>query len=204
MKKRLNPYKGFILLAFALAPLLSSAHYGDNIDKKRTISKTYTVGPDDRLSIENSFGNVSVETWDKNTIQVDVEIGVRASTEEKAQQMLDQITVTDHQNGQDIEFKTDIGRMGGKGNNNRSEDNRRFYIDYKISMPARNPLHIENSFGKTFIPDFTGQASLTSKFGELTTGKITNAKLIHVEFGKANIGWLTNADVILNSIANPP
>ena len=196
MKKHINPYKGFILLAFALAPLLSIAHNGDDVDKKRTISKTYTVGPDDRLSIENSFGNVSVETWDKNIIQVDVEIGVRASTDEKAQQMLDQISVTDHQSGQNIEFKTDIGRMGGKGNNNRNEDNRRFYIDYKISMPARNPLHIENSFGKTIIPDFTGQTSLTSKFGELTTGKITNAKLIHVEFGKANIGWLTNADVI--------
>ena len=196
MKKLINPYKGFILLAFALAPLLSVAHDGDNVDKKRTISKTYTVGPNDLLSIENSFGNVSVETWDKNIIQVDVEIGVRASTDEKAQQMLDQINVTDHKSGQDIEFKTDIGRMGKKGDNNRSEENRRFYIDYKISMPTGNPLRIENSFGKTKIPDFTGQASLTSKFGELTTGKITNAKLIHVEFGKADIGWLTNADVV--------
>jgi hypothetical protein len=171
------------------------AHDGDNVDKKKNISKTYNVGPDDRLSIENSFGNVSVETWDKNVIQVDVEIGVRASTDEKAQQMLDQISVSDHQSGQNIEFKTDIGRMG-KGNNKGNDDNRRFYIDYKISMPARNPLYIENNFGKTYIPDFAGQASLTSKFGELTTGKITNAKLIHVEFGKANIGSLTNADVI--------
>jgi hypothetical protein len=63
-------------------------------------------------------------------------------------------------------------------------------------MPGKNPLRIENSFGKTNIPDFSGPASLTSKFGELTTGKITNAKLIHVEFGKAEIGWLTNADVV--------
>ena len=196
MKKLINPFKGFILLAFALTPLLSIAHDGDNIDKKRTISKTYNVGPDDRLSIENSFGNVSVETWDKNTIQVDVEIGVRASTEEKAQQMMDQISVTDHQSGQEIEFKTDIGRMGKKGDNNRDEENRRFYVDYKITMPAKNPLRIENSFGKTKVPDFIGQASLTSKFGELITGKMANAKLIHVEFGKANIGQLTDADVI--------
>ena len=114
MKKRINPFKGFMLLAFALSPLLSMAHDGDNVEKKRTISKTYTVGPDDRLSVENSFGNVTVSTWDKNIIQVDVEIGVRASSDEKAQQMLDQISVTDHQGGQEIEFKTDIGRMGEK------------------------------------------------------------------------------------------
>jgi hypothetical protein len=196
MKKHINPFKGLILLAFALSPLLSLARDGDNVEKKRTISKTYTVGPDDRLSIENSFGNVTVETWDKNTIQVDVEIGVRASSEDKAQQMMDQISVSDHQGSNEIEFRTEIGQMGGKGNNNRSEDNRRFYVDYKISMPSRNPLRIENSFGKTTLPDFAGSASIISKFGELTTGKLSNAKLIHVEFGKAEIGQLTNADVI--------
>ena len=165
--------------------------------------KPITVGPDDRLSIENSFGNVSVTTWDKNEIQVDVEIGVRASSDEKAQQMMDQINVTDHQGGQDISFKTDIGHMSGKDNwNNQMKITGKFYIDYKISMPSKNPLRIENSFGKINIPDFDGSASLTSKFGELTTGKLPNAKLVHVEFGKADIGRLNNADVIFKFNSN--
>ena len=112
MKKHINPFKGFVLLALAVSPLLIRANDGDNIEKKRTISKTYTVGADDRLSIENSFGNITVTTWDKNEIQVDIEIGVRASTDEKAQRMMDQITVSDNQGGKDISFKTNIGNMG--------------------------------------------------------------------------------------------
>src|ERR1700687_510142 len=197
MKKHINPFKGLILMAFAMAPLLSKATDGDNVEKKRTISKTYNVGPDDKLSIENSVGNVTVATWDKNTIQVDIEIGVSASSDEKAQHMLDEINVTDKQNGQSINFKADIGNMGnGKGNKNYDGDHRRIYVDYKISMPSSNPLNIENSFGKINIPDFAGKASLTSKFGELTTGKIPNAKMIHVEFGKAEIGQLNNSEVI--------
>jgi hypothetical protein len=197
MKKLLNPYKRLVLLAFTLAPLLSMANDGDNVEKKRTISKTYNVGPDDRLSIENSFGNVTVSTWDKNTIQVDIEIGVNASSDERAQRMMDEINVTDHQGGQDISFKTDIGHMSDKDkNHNNNGDVRKFYVDYKVSMPSKNALRIENSFGKITIPDFAGSASLTSKFGELTTGKIPNAKMIHVEFGKAEIGRLNNADVI--------
>jgi hypothetical protein len=201
MKKHINPLKGFVFFALAVTPILSFArHDGENIEKKRTISKTYNVGPEDRLSIDNSFGNVTVATWDKNVIQVDIEIGVRASTDEKAQRMLDEINVTDHQGSQEIQFKTDIGQMSGKDKDkdNKYNDNesRRFYVDYKVSMPSKNPLRIENSFGKITIPDFAGNASLTSKFGELTTGKITNAKMIHVEFGKANIGMLNNADVI--------
>jgi hypothetical protein len=114
MKKLLNPYKRLVLLAFTLAPLLSMANDGDNVEKKRTISKTYNVGPDDRLSIENSFGNVTVSTWDKNMIQVDIEIGVNASSDEKAQRMMDEINVTDHQGGRDISFKTDIRHMSGR------------------------------------------------------------------------------------------
>jgi hypothetical protein len=205
MKKHIYPFKGFVLLAFALTPLLSMAIGGENVEKKRTISKTYSVSSSDKLSIENSFGNVVVSTWDKDEIQVDVEIGVRASSEEKAQQMLDQIKVTDKQSGQLIFFKTDIGNMGnGKENKNYDGNDRRFYIDYKISMPSRNPLSIENSFGKVNIPDFAGSASLTSKFGELTTGKLAGAKLVQVEFGRADIGVLNNADVVFkfNSRSN--
>ena len=202
MKKHINPFKGFILLAFALAPLLSMATDGENIEKKRTISKSYNVGPEDQLNIENSFGNVTVKTWDKNVIQVDIEIGVRATTDEKAQKMLDQIDVKDEQAGKNIRFKTEIGRMSGNNKNNGNEDGRKFYVDYKINMPAGNPLQIENQFGKTYIPDLSGKVSLTSKFGELTTGKISNAKLIHVEFGKAEIGQLNDADVIFKFNSN--
>ena len=119
------------------------------------------------------------------------------ASDDKAQHMLDQINVTDHQGNQEISFKTDIGHMSGKDkNNNNNDDVRKFYVDYKVSMPSKNPLRIENSFGKIVIPDFAGSANLISKFGELTTGKIANAKMIHVEFGKAEIGPLNNADVI--------
>jgi hypothetical protein len=202
MKKLINPYKGFVLLAIALAPLLSKANNGDEVEKKRSISKTYNVGPDDRLSIENSFGNVTVTTWDKNEIMIDIEIGVHASSEEKAQKMMDLINVKDNQGGHEISFKTDIGHMSGKDNWNKNEDTRKFYVDYKIIMPSKNPLRIENSFGKTSIPDFDGSASITSKFGELTTGKLPNATLVHVEFGKADIGRLNNADVVLKFNGN--
>jgi hypothetical protein len=202
MKKLINPYKSFLLLALALAPVLGMAKDGDNIEKKRTISKSYNVGPDDRLSIENSFGNVDITTWDKNEIQVEIEIGVNASSEEKAQQMMDLINVKDNQGGHDISFKTDIGHMSGKDNWNKNEGARKFYVDYKVIMPSKNPLRVENSFGKINIPNYDGSASLTSKFGELTTGKLPNATLVHVEFGKAEIGRLNNADVILKFNGN--
>ncbi|HVY74564.1 MAG TPA: hypothetical protein VG890_07025 [Puia sp.] len=196
MKKHTNPFKLLALGAFFLLPVLSMAGNGDVVQKRKNISKSYTVSADDKLSIENSFGDVTITTWDKNEIQVNIDIMVNASTDDKAQQMMDQIQVSDSRSGNTISFKTDIGNMGnGKKNKDNGGDDRKFAVDYKIVMPAGNPLNVENSFGKINIGNFNGPASLVSKFGELNTGKLANAKVLHVEFGKADIGPVVDPDI---------
>jgi len=62
-------------------------------------------------------------------------------------------------------------------------------------MPAVNPLNVENSFGKTTVPDLKGEVNLTSKFGSLTTGKLDNVDEIDVEFGTASLGPVHNGDI---------
>ena len=62
-------------------------------------------------------------------------------------------------------------------------------------MPAVNPLEIENSFGKTKVPDFKGPVSLTSKFGSLNAGNLANVNEIDVEFGKAELGSIHNGEI---------
>ncbi len=197
MKKHTNPFKIITILAFLAVPLLSAASDGDLVQKRKNISKSYTVTGDDKLRIENSFGDVAVTTWDKNEIQVDIQIEVSAPTEEKAQEMMDEISVSDSKSGDEISFKTEIGQMGNGRKGKDGNDQRKFSIDYKVIMPSGNPLRIENSFGKINIGNFIGPVSLTSKFGELTTGKLTNARELHVEFGKAEIGAVTNPDITL-------
>lgn len=195
MKKHINPFKFVTILAFLLVPFLSIASDGDNAQKRKNISKSYTVSGDEKLSIENSFGDVAISTWDKNEIQVNIEIVVNASTDEKATKMMNEINVSDKRGGNEISFKTEIGNMGNGKKNRDGGDQRRFYIDYKIVMPSGNPLSVENSFGKINIGDFIGPVNLVSKFGELTAGKLTNARTLHVEFGKADIGPVVNPDI---------
>ncbi|HTQ64844.1 MAG TPA: hypothetical protein VMI12_08595 [Puia sp.] len=205
MKKRTNLFKALIL-ALTLLPASVFAGDGGEAEKKKTISKSYTVTSTDKLSIENSFGNVVVTTWDKNEFKVDIEIYAKASTDQKAQDIIDKIEVTDKKDGNTVYFKTDVDNIkGDKGDKNKNkhrdndwdddENDRKFYIDYKISMPAGNPLDIENSFGKITVPDLNGQVNLTSKFGGLTTGKLANVDEIDVEFGKAEIGPIRNGEV---------
>jgi len=194
MKKHIKLFNFF----FLFLPLLSLAGNGDEIQKKKTINKSYPVTANDKLEIENTFGNILVQTWDKSEITVDIEIVANAPTEEKAQDIMDEISVKDIHSGNIIAFKTKVGDIHNNGNKNHHdmENDRAFYIDYVIHMPAGNRLELTNSFGKMTVPDLTGEVNLTSKFGSLTAGKLKNVDIVQVEFGKANIAEVSNGKVV--------
>lgn len=159
--------------------------------KTKSVNKSYSVGSDDRLSVENSFGRVEVRTWDRSEVKVDVTIEVSATRENLAQKIFEGISVSESQNGKEISFKTTI-----KGNNNGSKGEKsNMNVNYIINMPAGNRLKIENSFGKTIVPDFRGEVDLVSKFGSLTAGNLSNVKNLEVEFGKSTVESINNGKV---------
>ncbi len=198
MKKHIKLLSSISLFLLLSAPAFSKPIKGDeDIKKTKLINKHYDVTADDKLEVENQFGNVKVSTWDKNEITVDIEIGVKASTEERAQEIMNEIEVKDYNTSHIISFKTKVGEIhNGKNNNRNTDDDRSFYIDYIIHMPASNRLMLDNSFGKTEVPDFKGLVSLTSKFGSLSTGRLANVENIDVEFGKAFISEVTNGKLV--------
>lgn len=199
MKKHIKRFSSIFFFLALSAPVFSlAASGGEETQKKKTISKSYTVTAEDKLEIDNSFGNVAVSTWDKNEISVDIEIVANASTEQKAQDIMDEINVKEVQSGHIISYKTKVGEINNGNNKHRSGDNERaFYIDYVIHMPAANRLQLSNSFGKTTLPDFAGEVNLNSKFGSLTTGKLGNVDAINVEFGKVYLAGVNNGRITL-------
>jgi len=200
MKKHIKLLSSISLFLVLSHPVTTLATNGEEeVRKKRTINRSYNVGPDDKLEIENQFGNVRIATWDQKQITVDIEIGVRASSEEKAKEIMDELDVKEVQSGHIISFKTKVGEIhnnDGKRHNKGNDDDRSFYIDYVVRMPAGNRLMVENSFGKTEVGDFKGLATLTSKFGSLSAGQLDNVDFVDVEFGKAYIAGIANGKVI--------
>jgi hypothetical protein len=199
MKKHIKRYSSIFFFLALSAPVFSlAASGGEETQKKKTISKSYTVTADDKLEIDNSFGNVVVSTWDKSEITVDIEIAANATTEEKAQDIMDEIDVKELRSGNIISYKTKVGEINNGNNKHRSGDNERaFYIDYVIHMPSANRLQLSNSFGKITLPDFAGEVNLNSKFGSLTTGKLSNVDAINVEFGKVYLAGINNGKITL-------
>jgi len=157
--------------------------------KEKNISKTYPASGN-KLSIDNSFGNVKFITWDRNEIKVDVHIEASANQEDEAQKIFEGIQVSDQQQGNEISFITKIDNRDNNCRNCKTT----MHIDYEVHLPASVALHVANSFGNIELPDYTGPLSVNSKFGQLTTGSLSNLKDVGVEFGRATIKNMSDID----------
>ena len=178
------------------------AQSGDEVVKTKSYSKSYSVDANDVINIDNKFGKITVNTWTKNEVKVDVQIKVITNNENKAQKLLDNVNIKDSKDGNGVYFKTSIdpdednnGSWGSffKGNHNSA---RSIEVNYTVYMPAKSPLTISNKYGSTDLPDLSGKLIINNSFGSLVAKALSNSgNQIRVKYGNATIGNLNGSDL---------
>lgn len=178
-------------------------------EKKKVISKSYSVDAKDKLSINNQHGEVKIELWSKNEIKVDVTITGYANSEKKAQELINGVDIKEQRDGDMISLKTLIesengGNWGGNWNwswksrgDEKSNGKRGVEINYMIYMPKTNALIVANRYGSTKIPTFSAPLKISSNYGSFTCDKLSGGdKNIQVQYGSGNIKQMD--DGVLN------
>lgn len=182
--------------------LISSTIYADEVTKE--FHKEYTAGAK-TLDINNKYGDVVIESWNKDQIVIDVKVTVEMSNREKAQSYMDKIDVQFSEDANVIAAKTvlqDNFNFSGWG------DSRRFRIDYNIKMPVGTDLILANKYGNTDIDELHGLMDLNIKYGNLTAGKLTRGNVkplsaLNIAYGKGTIeetGWLNLTERYVGSM----
>jgi hypothetical protein len=175
---------------------------GEVFEKVKVYSKSYPADGNDKLQITNSYGKVTVNTWAKNEVKVDIQIKTYANDENEAKKMLDNISIVDSKDNSLISFKTNIERTSD-GNSNwgtwfssGKSQVRKSEINYVVYMPSKNQLQITNRYGATILPDLYGKVQIENTYGSLTAKTLSNpANEIKVRYGSANIENLTSRDI---------
>jgi len=192
MKTKVFNTRLAILTALLLISLPVFAQRNKNDDfngTSKTYSKSYPVTADDKLKIENSFGKVIINTWDKNEFKVDVQIKVSA-TNGNDQKLLDAITISDNKNGSTITFKTNIDK--------HSLSSQKMAINYTVYMPSKNTLDINDQYGAIQLPDFEGRVMINSAFGSFTAQSLTNnANSLNLSYSNATIESLKTCKIFI-------
>jgi len=198
MKRTLKVYS----IAITTCMLLHLAAFpaeDPKVEKKKTYNKSYSVNADDLISLNNQFGEMRINSWDRNEIKVDVTITAKANTEERAEEILDNITIEDGKNGKGVYFKTKWENDKKNHDRKKGDDDRYrnegMTINYVVYLPTRNALNISNQFGATIVPDISGETKIDSKFGSLDAGHLSNAKRVSIQFGYGHIESVHNGEL---------
>ncbi|MBV9987586.1 MAG: hypothetical protein JO301_07900 [Chitinophagaceae bacterium] len=192
MKKILSVCSILLLSATWLS---ASAAGGLDAEKSKSYSKSYPLSSGDRITLNNSFGEMKISTWSKNEIKVDVSMTVKAGTDQRAQEILDNIRIEDKKSGSEVSFKTELNNDKDDRRENRHrdrDDETSFKINYTVYLPDNMALEAINNFGPLSIGDYNGNIVLDSRFGSLNAGKLNQPKKVTVQFGKATIESINN------------
>lgn len=156
----------------------------------KNYSKTYPADRDDKLVIENSYGSITVNTWDKDYFKVDVQVRASSKNANDEKDMLDDVNISNAKNGPTVAFRTDIDKgksiwktIFGKGN----WGDHSLSINYTVYMPARNELVIRNSYGNIELPDLDGRITIESSYGSIHGRSLTGESTIRERYGNIDL-----------------
>ena len=107
-------------------------------DASKTYSETYDISKGLTLSSDTKYSDIELLTWEKDVVDILVEVEVDASSENKAREILEKIDVNISKSGNTINLETDI--------DNGWSRNVKFEINITIKAPKYINFDVENSF----------------------------------------------------------
>lgn len=182
-------YKFFAILFLAITITDIATAKKSDVEKRKVIEKSYSVNNEVLLDISNQFGKVHINTWEKNQMDVTIEIIVRKRSESRAQELMDRIDIDVNESPMSKRFVTVL-----KGNFNNSS-NGTFEINYTVNMPKNNPLRLKNKFGNNYIGDLTNDVDLKISYGDIKTESFTGKSDINLSFGDGEFKFIKTGEL---------
>jgi len=196
-----------VLLAMALLPMALSAGggkdgiYGMNgrYTKEKSIKKEFRVNPDALLKISNSYGNLTLASWNEDRVEIEVHIKTNGNNEERVKERLEEIHV-DFQNSPSlVSASTDFGsRSSGWswGLGGRSKVS--VEVNYTIKLPVKNNINLSNDYGSIFLDRIDGHAKISCDYGKLQIGELRgrNNEISFDYTSRSTFGYINSAEIV--------
>ncbi|MCP4313916.1 MAG: hypothetical protein GY790_21895 [Bacteroidetes bacterium] len=160
MKKRVSNLRSLLLLL----PITISSFSLSAQDAVKDFSETFDVSEGITLNADTKYSDVEMITWDKNTVDIYVEVKVEASTKSKAEEKLSKIDVKIGKSGNTISLKTELNEGWSRS--------AKVDINIIVKAPAYLNLEMSSSYGDLYLQELSGLVQLNMKYGNLKAGTL--------------------------------
>ncbi|MEQ9467010.1 MAG: hypothetical protein RLN88_06325 [Ekhidna sp.] len=187
--------KKLILIALACS-FTTVLQASDKDGETRTASVKVSVSSSDLINIQAKYTELTVESWDKNEVEIEATVRFDGKITDKVQKFLDEFDqhVKDNIIKSSTELKIDT-RLDEPnkiqiGSRNvgiiLSYGDDELKISYKIKAPGNNKYVIANSYEDMRLIGTFDQVELSQYSGELEAGTIRKANM-NLKYGSATI-----------------
>lgn len=189
------------LLWLALLLVVStSVTAQDNVSKK--ITKTYAMTNAGKLHLENKYGNININGWDKDEVSVEISITVNHRKKENAEELLKRIQPITKENDNFVSLGYEIMEKGSGFFANLFDkanpfdfDRSNIQIDFTVNMPKKAELKVTNTFGDVLIEDWSGKLRALVEHGDIWISENLNKADITMRYGKLRAKNISYASV---------
>lgn len=174
-------------------------------ERMKRIEHVYPIKENTRVEIDNKYGNVHVNTWEKDSVKIRIKITAQANRPQNADKQIDRVRFSVDKSEGYVVCKTIYGQQGELGKIVDEIDRvgkmlfsgyHKVRINYEVFLPPTTDLFVANKFGDIYLPSWKGDLSLDLSYGDLRARKIRNAKRIRLRYaGKAIVDRIDNGEV---------
>lgn len=184
-----------------LCPLLAFAAKGDEEHKLR-ITKSFNVGTSSKVIVQNKYGKIVVNIWNRNECKADIEIVGFGANEDQARRMAEMVEIKASENGDAVKMETTYNASGaGKWFNFGKKDSRDYVnVNYNLYVPANIAfLVLENNFGDVLARDLPMTSRVQVNYGFVDISEAGKKLSVHLNYtDKCRIGKAQDLEVHAN------
>ncbi|GGD17056.1 hypothetical protein GCM10011368_18780 [Hyunsoonleella pacifica] len=181
--------------------LFSSVVFGqDKLSKD--IKKTFSLTNNGSLYLENKYGNVFINGWDKDSIRFEISVEVKGKNLEKAKDLLKRINPDFITTTSQVVVKTVITEKNPSFFNKYikkisplNSEKANSDINYTIYLPKQAAVEVYNKYGDIIILDWNGKLIADVEHGDLRiTDDLLESKLA-IKYGKLRANTLNKTNI---------
>lgn len=165
-----------ILYLLFLIPFISFANDKElrKHEKTKTIKKNFAVNSNATVFLKNKYGNLSVTTWDENTVDITVKITVKGNSLDKVESKLNSIDVLFEASKDLVEARTIIEKTKSNWSFWGNSNNINYKINYYVKMPKTNNADFHNKYGNIELDEIEGKTNINCDYGKIEIDKLFN------------------------------
>lgn len=186
-----------VLIGMMVAPATAQP-----FERKKFINKSFAVNENCQITITNKYGNVQVQTWNKDSVRFEISFAAYANKLQTLDAMYTMVDVnftnsiyyvvatTSFTSGQaniidDLNVKMRTLFSGGNS----------LSINYTVYVPAHSNIKIENRYGNVSVGDVFGNLTVLLKNGDLKIGNVNGYLNLKVDYGNTSAKTIKDASV---------